>query len=62
MAYAARSGVVVEFVLFCPVCQDSMWNVSPMNIRNNANGMGDVARTVVLALKDTRLTEGRRSP
>jgi hypothetical protein len=57
MAYAARSGVVVEFVLFCPFYQDSMWNVSPMNVRNNVNGIGDVARTVVLALKDARLTE-----
>ena len=57
MAYAARSGVVVEFVLFCPLYEDSMWSVSPMNVRNNVNGIGDVARTDVLALKDARLTE-----
>ena len=57
VGYAGRSGVVVELVLFCPLYEDSMWNVSPMNIRNNVNGIGDVARTDVLALKDARLTE-----
>ena len=57
LAYAGRSGVVVELVLFCPLYEDSMWNVSPMNARNNVNGIGGVARTDVLTLKDTRLTE-----
>jgi hypothetical protein len=57
VTYAKKSGVVVEFVLFCPLYQDSMWSVSPMNIRNNVNGIGDMARTDVLALKDARLTE-----
>ena len=57
VAYAGRSGVVVEFVLFCPLYEDSMWSVSPMNARNNMNAIGDVARTDVLALKDARLTE-----
>ena len=57
MAHAARNGIVVEFVLFCPLYEESMWSVSPMNIRNNRNGIGDVARTDVLALKDGRLTE-----
>lgn len=57
VAQAGKSGVVVELVLFCPLYEDSMWSVSPMNIRNNVNGVGDVARTDVLALKDTRLTE-----
>ncbi len=56
VAYAGRNGVVVELVLFCPLYEDSMWSVSPMNIRNNVNGIGDVARTDVLALKDARLT------
>src|SRR5262245_52242853 len=57
VAYAGQSGVVVELVLFCPLYEDSMWSVSPMNVRNNVNGIGDVARTDVLALKDARLTE-----
>ena len=45
VTYAGRSGVVVELVLFCPLYEDSMWSASPMNIRNNVNGIGDVART-----------------
>ena len=57
LTHAARNGVVVELVLFCPLYEDSMWSVSPMNIRNNHNGIGDVARADVLALKDARLTE-----
>src|SRR6185312_7716976 len=56
VSYAGRSGVLVELVLFCPLYEDSMWSVSPMNSRNNVNGVGDVARTDVLALKDERLT------
>lgn len=56
VAYAAKSGVVVELVLFCPLYEDSMWSVSPMNLRNNVNGIGRVARTEVLALKDAQLT------
>src|SRR5262249_34215848 len=57
MAYAAKSGVVVELVLFCPLYEDSMWSVSPMNARNNVNGIGNVPRNDALALKDSKLTE-----
>lgn len=57
VAQAARRGVVVELVLFCPFYKDNMWQASPMNISNNVNGIGDVARTDVLALKDARLTQ-----
>ena len=57
LAYAGRSGVVVELVLFCPLYEDSMWSVSPMNVRNNVNGIGEVPRSDVLALKDAKLTE-----
>jgi hypothetical protein len=56
LAYARRRGVIVELVLFCPLYEESMWSVSPMNARNNVNGIGDVPRTDVLALKDARLT------
>ena len=54
---AERRGAVVELVLFCPLYEDSMWSVSPFNVRNNVNGVGDMPRTDVLALKDARLTE-----
>jgi len=32
--------------LFCPLYEDSMWSVSPMNIRNSDRYIGDVVRTV----------------
>ena len=57
VSYARRKDVIVELVLFCPLYEDSMWLVSPMNILNNLNGVGDVARTDVLALKNVGLTE-----
>ena len=52
---AGRRGVVVEFVLFCPFYEDSMWNVDPMNARNNVNGEGAVPRTEVYTLKHPAL-------
>jgi hypothetical protein len=56
MMQASKQGIVVELVLFCPYYRDDMWSVSPLNIRNNVNGVGDVKRTDVLALKDAALT------
>ena len=49
--HAAQRGIVIEFVLFCPFYEDSMWNVSPLNARNNINGVGDMPRTDVYTLK-----------
>lgn len=43
-AYAATRGVVIEFTLFCPMYEDTQWSLSPMNARNNVNGLGDVNR------------------
>jgi hypothetical protein len=48
---AAKRGIVVELVLFCPFYEDVMWNLSPMNARNNVNGIGDMPRTEVYTLK-----------
>jgi hypothetical protein len=54
---AGKHGVVIELVLFCPFYEDNMWNVSPLNARNNVNGVGqDVARTDVYTLKHADLT------
>ncbi|UCD52250.1 MAG: polysaccharide lyase [Phycisphaerales bacterium] len=55
VAQAGRRGIVVELVLFCPFYRDSMWQLSPMNIRNNVNGIGAMERTDVYALKDRDL-------
>jgi hypothetical protein len=48
--HASRRGIIVELVLFCPLYEDSMWQVSPMNARNNVNGLGNVPREDVLTL------------
>lgn len=42
--YAGGKGVVIEFTLFCPMYEDKQWNLSPMNARNNVNGLGNVGR------------------
>lgn len=47
---AAQRGVVVEFTLFCPFYGDEQWNISPLNSRNNVNGVGNIARTNVYTL------------
>jgi len=43
-AYAQNKGVVIEFTLFCPMYEDTQWNLSPMNAVNNVNGVGNVGR------------------
>jgi hypothetical protein len=43
--------------LFCPLYGDEMWNASPMNARNNVNGIGDCPRGEVLTLRHPRLVE-----
>lgn len=49
---ASQRGIVVELVLFCPFYEDSMWQLSPMNTRNNVNGIGAIQRTDVYTLKN----------
>ncbi|MEN6496253.1 MAG: hypothetical protein ABFD16_18375, partial [Thermoguttaceae bacterium] len=57
LAAAQKRGVVVELNLFCPLYNDELWTVSPMNAANNINGLGDCPRTEVLTLKHPRLLE-----
>lgn len=44
---ASKRGIVVELNLFCPMYEDSMWKLSPMNAANNVNGVGQVQRDAV---------------
>ena len=53
---AAKRGIVVEMVFFCPFYADGQWRLSPMNAANNVNGIGQVVRTDVYTLKDPELT------
>ena len=33
-------GIVVELNLFCPMYEEALWSLSPMNAANNVNGVG----------------------
>lgn len=57
MRAASKAGVVVEMNLFCPFYEDSMWEVSPMNGRNNVQGIGNVPRTEALTMKHGDLVQ-----
>ncbi len=50
LQYASDKAIIVELVVFCPLYEDSMWDVSPMNARNNVNGLGAIRRQDVLTL------------
>jgi hypothetical protein len=49
-AYAGQKGIVIELTLFCPMYEDEQWNLSPMNARNNINGVGNIGRLDVHTL------------
>jgi len=50
MTQASRRGVVVELNFFTPFYEEDIWALSPLNGRNNINGVGNVARTNVYTL------------
>jgi len=50
MTEAQKSGVIVELSLFCPFYEEMQWKLSPFNIKNNVNGLGDIPRTDVYTL------------
>jgi hypothetical protein len=56
LTHAGKHGIVVELSLFCPLYDDQLWAVNPMNARNNVNGMGRVPREEVYTLKHKDLT------
>jgi hypothetical protein len=56
LTQAGRRGIVVELSLFCPLYDDHLWAVNPMNARNNVNGIGPVRREEVYTLKHKDLT------
>jgi hypothetical protein len=54
---ASEAGVVVEYTLFCPLYEEPLWQVSPMNAANNVNGVGTCPRQEVFKLMHDDLTE-----
>ena len=49
---AGTKGIVVELPIFCPFYRDEMWDLSPLNAKNNVNGIGNYPRQDVYTLKD----------
>jgi hypothetical protein len=47
---ASKRGVIVEMNLFCPMYDEAQWKLSPQNVNNNVNGIGNVSRTNVYTL------------
>ena len=61
LAEAERRGIVVELTLFCPYYRDPMWEVSPLNVANNVNGVGDIERVDALTLKSQPIVDAQKS-
>ena len=57
MKAAAERGVVVELVLFCTFYEDALWDICPLNSKNNVNGIAKVGRTEVHTLKEKPLVD-----
>lgn len=57
VAQAGKRGIVVELTLFCPMYEQSMWDVCPMNASNNINDVGNCASTEVYSLAHDDLTK-----
>ena len=57
MEAASARNIVVEMTLFCPMYNDDIWDISPMNVRNNVNRIGDCDRDSVYSLSNEALLE-----
>lgn len=47
---AEKRNIIIELALFCPFYEDSQWNLSPMNAKNNINNIGNILRNDVYTL------------
>lgn len=56
---AGERGVVVELVMFCTFYEDVLWDICPLNRKNNVNGVGAVARNEAHTLKEKALVEAQ---
>src|SRR5579862_2808900 len=52
---ASKRGIVVELTLFCLMYDESLWEASPLNARNNINGLEIVPNTEVYNLRWPKL-------
>ena len=61
LAEAARREVVVELTLFSNTYGDPVWNLNPFNVRNNVNGVGDIAWQDYTSMADPALFERQKA-
>jgi hypothetical protein len=61
VAEAGHRGVIVEVVLFCTMYDDALWNICPLNARNNIQGIGKVSRNEVFAFKERALVTAQET-
>ena len=57
VAEANKRGIVVGIQLFWSYYRDDIWNLSPLNARNNINGVGKGDRSSPYDLSDPAITE-----
>jgi hypothetical protein len=50
LSAAQQRNIVAELTFFCPVYEDTLWTLSPMNAVNNVNGLEKINRTDVYTL------------
>lgn len=53
--HAGKLGIVVEVTLFTTYYNDTHWSLSALNAKNNVQGIGRVASTEVLTMKEADL-------
>jgi hypothetical protein len=56
---AGERGVVVELVLFCTFYEDRLWDICPLNQKNNVNGVGKVGREQAHTLREKELNDAQ---
>ncbi|MGQ9629387.1 MAG: cellulase family glycosylhydrolase [bacterium] len=58
---ASRRDIIVELTLFSNTYADPVWKLNPFNIKNNVNGIGDVAWQDYTSMRDPDLFERQRA-
>jgi hypothetical protein len=56
---ASERGIVVELVLFCTFYEDRLWDICPLNAKNNVNGVGKVGREQVHTLAEKAVVDAQ---
>jgi Family of unknown function (DUF6298) len=57
LSAAQERSIIIELTLFSNTYHDAIWNLNPFNIRNNINGIGDIAWPNYVSMRDKALFE-----